>query len=54
MHPAGDFTLRDLSSIIPMRDPLVVVEITGEQLLEVLENSVSKYPSLEGRFPQVR
>ncbi|XP_026728619.1 uncharacterized protein LOC113494469 isoform X2 [Trichoplusia ni] len=53
VHPAGDFTLRDLSSIIPMRDPLVVVEITGEQLLEVLENSVSKYPSLEGRFPQV-
>ncbi|CAB3259449.1 unnamed protein product [Arctia plantaginis] len=53
VHPAGDFTLRDLSTIIPMRDPLVVVEATGEVILQVLENSVSKYPSLEGRFPQV-
>ncbi|CAG9792883.1 unnamed protein product [Diatraea saccharalis] len=53
VHPAGDFTLRDLSTIIPMRDLLVVVEVTGSVILEVLENSVSKYPSLEGRFPQV-
>ncbi|CAH4023484.1 unnamed protein product [Pieris brassicae] len=53
VHPAGDFTLRDLSTIIPMREPLVVVEATGETVLKVLENSVSKYPSLEGRFPQV-
>ncbi|XP_045455614.1 snake venom 5'-nucleotidase [Melitaea cinxia] len=53
VHPAGDFTLRDLSTIIPMRDPLVVVEASGETVLKVLENSVSKYPSLEGRFPQV-
>ncbi|CAH1640819.1 unnamed protein product [Spodoptera littoralis] len=53
VHAAGDFTLRDLSTIIPMRDPLVVVEATGEVILQVLENSVSKYPSLEGRFPQV-
>ncbi|KAF9809051.1 hypothetical protein SFRURICE_014625 [Spodoptera frugiperda] len=52
VHAAGDFTLRDLSTIIPMRDPLVVVEATGEVILQVLENSVSKYPSLEGRFPQ--
>ncbi|CAG5057560.1 unnamed protein product [Parnassius apollo] len=53
VHPAGDFTLRDLSTIIPMRDPLVVVEATGATILKILENSVSKYPSLEGRFPQV-
>lgn len=36
-----------------MRDPLVVVEATGSTVLQVLENAVSKYPSLEGRFPQV-
>ncbi|KAJ8710361.1 hypothetical protein PYW07_009727 [Mythimna separata] len=53
VHAAGDFTLRDLSTIIPMRDPLVVVEATGEVILQVLENAVCKYPSLEGRFPQV-
>lgn len=36
-----------------MRDPLVVVEASGETILKILENSVCKYPSLEGRFPQV-
>ena len=27
--------------------------MTGEQIIRALENGVSKYPSLEGRFPQV-
>ncbi|KAK5648260.1 hypothetical protein RI129_003152 [Pyrocoelia pectoralis] len=53
VHPAGDFTLRDLVNIIPMRDPLVVLIITGEQVVAALENAVSQYPKLEGRFPQV-
>ncbi|XP_061724374.1 snake venom 5'-nucleotidase isoform X2 [Cydia pomonella] len=53
VHPAGDFTLRDLGAVIPMRDPLVLLEATGADVLQALENSVSQYPSLEGRFPQV-
>lgn len=53
VHPAGEFTLRDLSSVIPMRDPLVVISASGDVILKALENAVSKYPSLEGRFPQV-
>ncbi|KAF5285172.1 hypothetical protein FQA39_LY16739 [Lamprigera yunnana] len=53
VHPGGDFTLRDLTTIIPMRDPLVVLEVTGQQILAALENAVSQYPKLEGRFPQV-
>ena len=40
-------------AILPMVDPLVVLEVTGDQLLQALENGVSKYPRLEGRFPQV-
>ncbi|KAL0277625.1 UNVERIFIED_CONTAM: hypothetical protein PYX00_004852 [Menopon gallinae] len=52
-HSAGDFTLKDLTQVIPMMDPLVVLEVTGEQLLAALENGVSGYPKLEGRFPQV-
>lgn len=31
----------------------MVLEITGEQLIYALENGVSQYPKLEGRFPQV-
>lgn len=40
-------------SILPMVDSLVVLEIRGHQLLTALENGVSLYPKLEGRFPQV-
>lgn len=29
VHPAGDFTMRDLVNIIPMRDPIVVLRVTG-------------------------
>lgn len=31
VHPAGDFTMRDLVSIIPMRDPVVVLRVTGKK-----------------------
>ena len=30
IHPPGPFKLRDLSHILPMLDPLIVVEITGK------------------------
>ncbi|XP_069950309.1 mannosylglucosyl-3-phosphoglycerate phosphatase isoform X3 [Cherax quadricarinatus] len=53
IHPAGDFRMRDLMTVLPMLDPLLVLGVTGETLLEVLENGVSQYPKLEGRFPQV-
>ncbi|BFZ13573.1 hypothetical protein BsWGS_16611 [Bradybaena similaris] len=53
IHPKGEFVIRDLLTILPMVDSLVVIKITGSQLLEALENAVSKYPVKEGRFPQV-
>uniref|UniRef100_A0A8C0GFN6 Ecto-5'-nucleotidase n=1 Tax=Chelonoidis abingdonii TaxID=106734 RepID=A0A8C0GFN6_CHEAB len=53
IHRAGDFTMRDLLTILPIVDPLLVVRITGGQLLEALENGVYRYPALDGRFPQV-
>ena len=53
IHSAGPFFLKDLLKILPMIDPLVLLEVTGPQLLECLENGVSMYPKLEGRFPQV-
>ncbi len=53
IHAAGPFFLRDLLNILPMIDQLVLVEVTGNQLLKCLENGVSQYPKLEGRFPQV-
>lgn len=53
VHEAGPFTMKDLVSIIPMQDPLIVIEVTGKTLYEALENGVSAFPKLEGRFPQV-
>lgn len=53
VHSKGEFRLRDLVSILPMVDILVVIELTGLKLIETLESGVSKYPALEGRFPQV-
>lgn len=37
----------------PMMDPMIVLAATGEQVWKALENGVSQWPKLEGRFPQV-
>ena len=37
----------------PTPKPQLHYTVTGSQLLEALENGVSKYPELEGRFPQL-
>lgn len=53
VHAAGPLTYKDLMKILPMIDDTVVMSVTGQQLLEALENGVSMYPKQEGRFPQV-
>lgn len=53
VHPAGPFTMKDLVNVIPMHDPLIVLEVSGQTIVDALENAVSAYPTLEGRFPQV-
>jgi len=50
--PAGDITKRDIVSILPFNNYVVVLELTEEQLWEVLEHSVSAVPG-NGRFMQV-
>lgn len=53
IHPKGDFKLRDLVTIMPMMDPMIVLSASGDQIHRALENGVSQWPKLEGRFPQV-
>lgn len=53
IYPPGVLKVRDMMDCFPFEDPSVVVGVTGQQLLDALENGVSKYPALEGRFPQV-
>ncbi|KAH9515746.1 hypothetical protein Btru_011888 [Bulinus truncatus] len=53
IHPKGEFKVRDLLTILPLVDSLVVIKVKGCQLVDALENGVSKYPIKEGRFLQV-
>lgn len=53
VYPPGVLRLKDIVDCFPFEDACVVVTLTGEALVEALENGVSKWPSLDGRFPQV-
>lgn len=37
----------------PFEDPVIVISLPGSAILSALENAVSIFPALEGRFPQV-
>lgn len=45
--------MKDIVLTFPFEDPCVVISVTGQEILDALENGVSKLPSLEGRFVQV-
>lgn len=53
IYPPGLLKLRDIINCFPFEDPVVVMKVTGKAIFDALENGVSNYPALEGRFPQV-
>lgn len=53
VYAPGVIKLKDIMNCFPFEDPVVVLRVTGSDLLAALENSVSTYPAQEGRFPQV-
>lgn len=53
IHPKGNFTMRDLFNILGYIDPIAVLQATGNHIWKALENGVSQWPKLEGRFPQI-
>ncbi|KAI9716604.1 MAG: hypothetical protein M1828_007637 [Chrysothrix sp. TS-e1954] len=53
VYPPGPLTAGDLLNCFPFEDPVVVLRVKGKAIWEALENGVSLYPALEGRFPQV-
>ncbi|KAI0402575.1 Metallo-dependent phosphatase-like protein [Xylaria palmicola] len=53
IYPPGPILLKDIMSCFPFEDPVVVIRVPGQAIWDALENSVSQYPALEGRFPQV-
>jgi len=42
-----------IQAALAFDDRLAVLELTGRQLLAAMENSVSRVPALDGRFPQL-
>jgi len=53
IHRRGEFKIRDVMSILPIVNSVVVLAVTGTKIVAALENGVSKYPELDGCFPQV-
>lgn len=51
--PPGPLTLRDVLTVLPFDSTTVTFTVTGEHLRQALEHSVSRLPSLTGRFLQV-
>lgn len=49
----GKITLGNVLEVLPFEDPVVLVELTGKDIWDALENGFSAYPRQEGRFPQV-
>ncbi|KAK0620658.1 Metallo-dependent phosphatase-like protein [Immersiella caudata] len=53
IYAPGPIKVKDITNCFPFEDPVVVIRVKGSALREALENGVSLYPALEGRFPQV-
>ena len=51
--PAGAITAKTLTSIFPFPDTMVVLKMPGSIFKEAMEQSVGKYPELDGRFPAI-
>ncbi|KAJ4398217.1 hypothetical protein N0V85_006343 [Neurospora sp. IMI 360204] len=53
IYPPGPIRVKDVTDCFPFEDPVVVIKAKGQAVWEALENGVSLFPALEGRFPQV-
>ncbi|EMD00786.1 hypothetical protein BAUCODRAFT_135561 [Baudoinia panamericana UAMH 10762] len=53
VYPPGMLKVKDMMDCFPFEDPCVVIGLKGADVVRALENGVSKYPALEGRFPHV-
>ncbi|CAK7212117.1 hypothetical protein SCUCBS95973_001333 [Sporothrix curviconia] len=47
VYPPGPVRIKDITDCFPFEDPVVVLRVTGQAILDALENGVSLYPALE-------
>ena len=50
---AGEVTYNSILNMMPYSSDLVVVQVTGQMILDALESGTAMYPHSDGRFPQV-
>ena len=50
---AGDVTMGEVLTVLPFSNTLATFEISGQVVIDALENGVSQVEEVKGRFPQV-
>ncbi len=50
---AGEITMGEVLTVLPFQNTLSTFQVTGATLVAALENGVSQYADVAGRFPQV-
>lgn len=53
IYPAGDVTIKNLSSILPFSNHVVSLKLTGKQIKSALEHGVAGVQDTSGQFLQV-
>ena len=48
--PVGDVTVGMMNELLPMPDKVILMRVSGDIILSMLENSVSMWPAHDGRF----
>jgi len=52
-HEAGTLTVNDIKNFLPFENYVVTVQVTGAELLELLEATTFAAPAADSTFPQV-
>ncbi len=50
---AGEVTMGEVLTVLPFQNTLSTFEVTGQVIIDALENGVSQAEEVKGRFPQV-
>ncbi len=50
---AGDVTFNDVLSVFPFNNQVVVAEVSGQSIKDMLETAVKSYPAEDGTFPHL-
>ena len=51
--PVGDITFNDLLSVLPFNNTVVMAEVSGQTIRDMMEMAMSVYPAENGAFPHL-